>query len=143
MARSGLTGNFAALKRLQQKLDQAPKILEVAATNMADESLALVAEGFKAGRDPYGKPWNAPNNLQITGGIRKYARVRGPAPGFKIAATDQKAAWHHNPQPRAAWGGKSLPTRLQVPIKSKGLPPEWEARLTEAAMDVMRKHFRG
>jgi hypothetical protein len=143
MARSGLTGNFAAIDRLKQKLETAPKVLDVASANMCDEALALVGEGFKRGQDPYGNDWDAPNNLQITGGIRKFARVKIPGHGFKIAATDEKAAWHHNPKPRAAWGGKSLPQRLMVPIKSKGLPAEWETRLLEAGQDAMRAHFRG
>jgi len=57
MARSGLKGDFAAIDRLAAKLASTPRVLTVASKNMADEALALVAEGFNKERDPYGSAW--------------------------------------------------------------------------------------
>ena len=113
-------------------LAQAPDTaIEAIAKVGQEQVLTLIGECFKSGTDPYGTPWDAPNNLQITGGIRSYARGKTDAGGFEVHATDEKAIWHHNPQPRANWGGKSLPQRLQVPTSERGLPPAWATRIIE------------
>jgi hypothetical protein len=57
MAKSGLTGDFSKLDALARKLDSAPKVLTIASKNMAQEALALVAEGFDQEKDPYGEGW--------------------------------------------------------------------------------------
>jgi hypothetical protein len=116
-------------------------LLREISSSMCEEALNLISEGFRSGTDPYGKPWNAPNNLQITGRIRAYAKSEEAAVGFEVHATDEKAIWHHDPQPREAWGGKALPTRLQVPVGGN-LPGEWEIRLREAAEDALEELAR-
>jgi len=57
MARSGLKGDFAKLDALARKLASAPRVLTIASKNMAQEALAMVAEGFATETDPYGKAW--------------------------------------------------------------------------------------
>lgn len=140
MAGFKVSGDFAKLKRIQQRFGQTNvnRALEVASDNMAEEALNLVAEGFASGTDPYGKAWNAPNDLQITGGIRRYTRGKSDKNGFRIHSTDRKAIWHHAPRPREAWGGKALPTRLQVPTQARGLPPIWVKRLRAAAGEALK-----
>jgi hypothetical protein len=139
----GVTGDFAKLRGTEATLRKIGSSTQLAAlnANLLEEGLNLVSEGFSAGTDPYGQPWDAPNNLQITGRIRSYAG-RSSAAGFTIFATDQKAVWHHAPRPRARWGGKSLPTRLQVPTPERGLPAKWEKRFETVAAEFMRRHFR-
>lgn len=115
-----------------------PGRLMTKASEIAQETtLNLISEGFKSGTDPYGKPWDAPNDLQITGGIRSYAKGEADAGGFSVHATDEKAIWHHDPQPREAWGGAALPTRLQVPTESRGLPSQWASDISRAAGEAI------
>lgn len=118
-----------ALRNLSRSLQDTDRALNACAKVGQEQTLTLIGEGFKQGKDPYGAAWNAPNKLQITGGIRRYARGQTSAGGWTIHATDEKAIWHHNPQPRKKWNGKALPTRLQVPVQGKGLPPDWARRI--------------
>lgn len=135
-----IKGDFGKLREIEQRFEPAKvkRLLTLANRNMADEALGLIAEGFASGTDPYGKPWNAPHQLQITGAIRRYVASDVTDKGFRLHSTDQKAQWHHDPQPREAWGGKSLPRRLQVPTAAGGLPEKWAVRLTEAAEEVLK-----
>lgn len=110
---------------------------EFASDEAAETSLNLISEGFAAGTDPYGTPWGAPNNLQITGRMRAYTKGQIDSGGFSVHSTDEKAPWHHSPRPRDAWGGKALPTRLQVPTEGRGLPSEWATRIEEAIEDAL------
>jgi hypothetical protein len=140
MGSARVTGDFGKLTKIANRFSQGnvDKALELANKNMAEEALNLVSEGFSKGQDPYGKAWNAPNDLQITGGIRRYTYELTGKRGFRVHSTDQKAVWHHSPQPRPAWGGKKLPTRLQVPTTAKGLPKKWTVRLRKAASDAFK-----
>ena len=138
-----LTGDRGKLKAWAERFDNPKKMLELAAKDGCEETLNLISEGFSKGADPYGKNWGAPNKLQITGRLRSFTKVSSDAGGWKVAATDKKAAWHHAPRPRPAWGGKALPTRLLVPIKSKGLPNKWGTRLRAALLEVMKEWANG
>lgn len=119
------------LKSLTSALENPQSAIEAISKVGQEQVLTLIGECFKSGTDPYGAPWDAPNNLQITGGIRSYARGKADSGQFEVHATDEKAIWHHNPQPRPQWGGKALPTRLQVPTAERGLPPAWATRIVE------------
>jgi len=134
-----LQGDFRKLAQLAKQLGALsdPSTLRPLNESLKEETLALVSQGFKRARDPYGKPWEAPNNLQITGGIRRYAGDSS-AGGFRVFATDKKAIWHHAPRKRRAWGGKSLPTRLQVPVPSRGLPRRYRDAYVETIRDFAR-----
>lgn len=132
---------LAKLRALSKTLGQPQRLLELAAKDGAEELLNLTQEGFKAGTDPYGRAWNAPNSLQITGRLRAYTKSHDTS-GFKVHSTDEKAIWHHAPQPRPAWGGKALPTRLQVPTKAQGLPSHWHDQLVEALEDAIANELR-
>jgi len=128
---------LAKLGRIAGDLKPKQKALAKACEVAQETTLNLISRGFKRATDPYGKPWNAPNNLQITGGIRRYAKGKNSAGGWSVHSTDEKAIWHHNPQPRAAWGGKALPTRLQVPTKALGWPVEWKSRVSRAIKETL------
>lgn len=73
MARSGLEGDFAKLARIARKLDGAERILTKASKNMAQEALALIAEGFDKEKDPYGNDW-APLKDPTRGASKKTLR---------------------------------------------------------------------
>jgi hypothetical protein len=135
-------GDFAKVANWANKFQHPERFLKLISRNMAEEAVNLVKEGFDKGRDPYGKNWRAPHNLQITGRMRSYTVAKDGPTGFTVAATDQKAIWHHAPRKRKAWGGKALPTRLQVPINGK-LPNSWSKRLSEAAQDVLNTALGG
>lgn len=125
------------LRKLADGLRDTNRALAAASKAGCEQTLNLIAKGFKAGTDPYGQAWDAPNNLQITGGIRSYARKRQDADGWTVHSTDEKAIWHHAPQPRAAWGGRKLPTRLQVPINGR-MPPLWAQAIARVCGKALR-----
>lgn len=102
MARLVVKGNVAKLKTMAKQLRRPEPALKAMALNMAEESLNLVDAGFDSGTDPYGKAWDAPNNLQITGRMRAYAYSGVSERGFTVHATDKKAIWHHAPGKRQA-----------------------------------------
>lgn len=124
------------LRRLGRRLNAPEQAIRKASKIAAETTLNLVSRCFKTATDPYGEPWEAPNDLQITGGIKSYTKVAG-ARGWLIRSTDEKAIWHHDPQPREAWGGKALPTRLQVPTKGRGLPADWHKQISRALKEAL------
>lgn len=130
------------LQQVRRALGNPDAMLAKASEVGAETTLNLISKGFKSGTDPYGNPWNAPNNLQITGALRRYAKRQANKRGWRVGSTDEKAAWHHNPQPRAAWGGKALPTRLQVPIEGRGLPEQWRKRISRAIKGSLEAQLR-
>lgn len=130
------------LRAVQRTLSNPDAMLAKASEVGAETTLNLISRGFKSGTDPYGSPWNAPNNLQITGALRRYAKRQATKRGWRVGSTDEKAIWHQNPQPRAAWGGKSLPVRLQVPTESRGLPELWRKRLSRAIEESLSQQIK-
>ena len=141
MARFTLTGDLGKLDKLIARLDDSDEALDRYAKDAAEESLNLVKAGFTKGSDPYGAGWGAPNNLQITGRMKSYAKGTANKKGWEIHSTDKKAIWHHAPQKRAS--GWKLPTRLQVPVKAKGLPTKWSKAFKEMAEDHLEAWFSG
>jgi len=130
------------LAELARLMGDPSRVLRAAAKDCAEETLNLISAGFKSGQDPYGHAWGAPNDLQITGRLRSYAYSDVGPRGYNVHSTDEKAIWHHNPQPRPEWGGKSLPTRLQIPISALGLPRKWAQQLSESAEDAIASMYR-
>lgn len=139
MARSGFTGDFAKLDRWIKRLDGAPKVLEIAARNMSDEALVLVADGFRRETDPYGDAWKKlkvrrGKILQDTGRLRaSWHRVRVSRSGFRIAAGATYAKFHQD-------GTRRMVARMMVP-RSGRLPKRWRDAMTEAAEEAFEAHF--
>jgi phage gpG-like protein len=133
-------GDFAKLDRWAKQIARAPEALHAAARNMADESLALVAEGFRTEIAPDGKPWKgvarAGKVLQDSGrGRASWHRKQVGRAGFRIAAAAKHMAFHQN-------GTKNMAARKQVPDGGK-LPPKWKAAMVEAAEDALAAQFKG
>jgi len=139
MARN-FTGDFAKLNRWAKQLEAAPReILNRAARNMADESLALVAQGFRSQTDPYGNAWENLKErkgkiLQDTGRLRvSWHRVSASKAGFRIAAGATYARFHQE-------GTRRMVARMQVP-RSGPLPKAWRDAMVEAADEAFEDHF--
>jgi len=131
-----------ALRRIRKDFEAPEKVLRKASEVGAESMLNLIAQCFRTGTDPYGSPWEAPNNLQITGGIRRYTKKETTSGGWKCISTDQKAIWHHAPRPRDEWSGKALPTRLQVPTTSRGWPRKWKLNVVRGMQDSVDAQLR-
>lgn len=128
-----------------------------------------VSQGFSAAQDPYGKPWNAPNNLQITGRTKKFS-YRPEEDGVVLFATDKKAVWFHFGTgkfgPKGApftilpkngkflvftIGGRKvfarkvvhpgMPRRFLLPVEEQGMPPKWEEDAAEVFHFIVNKHL--
>lgn len=154
-----LSGDFAALQKFINRLSNPARVLEVAAQNMAEEGLTLVAEGFRAERDPYGKAWKPlalrrGKILQDTGRMRSsWHHKRVTKHGFTIAPSANYAQYHQRGvgpiRPRRAKalkfrvggktvfakGTKGIPQRRMVPGRGP-LPPLWRKSLTTAAREA-------
>jgi len=138
-----LRGDLGKIRTLCLRLKRPARALRALSKDFAEESLNLIDKGFKAGADPYGRAWGAPNNLQIKGDLSNYGYSDVSETGFTVHATDPKAIWHHAPRPRKRWRGKALPTRLQVPTAGRGLPRKWRERYQEVAKDFLEEWLSG
>lgn len=135
----------------RETMKAAPALVDEMGQIAAEEALDLVAEGFQKQQDPYGVAWQekkAPDGRSILVGkttrLRRGWHVIKKSNGkWSIAPSVEYAGAHQDPRPRPLWGGKSLPRRMMIPSKSRGLPPEWRRRLEEAMGDVFQAHFGG
>jgi len=141
MARSGLTGDFRKLAEFAGKLKRTDKVLTTVAKNMCEEALTLVADGFQAETDPYGKAWaklkvRQGKILQDKGRLKNsWHRVQVSAAGFRIAAGVDYATYHQS-------GTRRMVARRMVPDGGR-LPQAWRAKMIAAATEVLEDHFRG
>lgn len=170
MARSlKLSGDFAALKRFEDRLRTAPGVLETVSRNMAEAAVDLVKEGFDAATDPYGKKWpplvlRAGEPLQDTGRLKaSYHVAAASKSGFRIASSTQYAPYHqggtgiYGPKGRpivptkkkalrlgktgyVRRSVKGAPQRKMVPDAGR-LPDSWRRTLNDAALEVLEDHF--
>ena len=153
-----LTGDFAPLARLVQRLDHPDSVLVSVSKVMAEETLDLIDEGFDEERDPYGKPWapkQKPDGRKVlhgpSGRLKSgYHRTHANADGYGAAAAVEYADHHQRPRHKrnvrgqftgGKFGGLKRPRRMQVPDPKKGMPNEWGDRLAEAAMEALRTAY--
>lgn len=102
------SGNIKSMKRLAEALSSIDRIRSMVANSLADECLGLIAEGFRAERDPYGDKWkpkqrrdgrktlSGPTNRLKTG----WHRQSVSPDAIVIAPSVDYAAAHQDPQPR-------------------------------------------
>ena len=117
-----LTGNFAALQRLAQKLANPKPALASASRNMADEGLNLINEGFAAEKDPSGKGWAKLKSrtgkiLQKTGGMAASWHRQSSSSGFRLWAGKKYSKYHQD-----GTEGHKESTRFQ-PVAGEGFSP--------------------
>lgn len=164
-----LSGDFAALKKFEDKLRTAPKVLGVVSVNLAEEAVNLVREGFATETDPYGKTWPKPllrngQALSDTGRLRNsWHATSVTRRGFRVAPSVTYAVFHqdgtgiYGPKGRKieptkakalklgksglyAKSVKGAPQRKMVPDDGK-LPDSWRNALNEAALEILEDHF--
>lgn len=166
MARSGVSGDgFVALERWARKVEKAGSTagLQNLASNLCEEALELVAEGFERETDPYGKAWakkRFPDGRQVLVGStarlrRGWHRKSVTASSFTIAPSVKYARYaQHGRGPVRAKSGKALrfmaggkavyrravgpaPARKMVPDRGR-LPDRWR----KALLLVARRYFK-
>lgn len=135
----------------REVMKSAPSLIDEMGQLAAEEVLDLIQEGWSKQSDPYGKRWlqkKRPDGRAILVGktlqLKKWAVIKKGNGKWTVAPSPTAgdyAGAHQDPRPRAAWGGKSLPQRMMIPSKSRGLPPEWRRRIEDAMGDVMKAHF--
>jgi phage gpG-like protein len=146
--------------------------MDIVANQLAEETLDLVKEGFEKSRDPTGKPWAplAIRNgkpLEDTGGLKASWSVdRKGKRGFSIISHKAYAIFHqegtgiHGPRKKPikpkkkggvlAFKGpsgtifaksvKGAPKRRMLPREH--LPPLWQKRLKETAIETLEELYR-
>jgi phage virion morphogenesis protein len=119
-----------------------PPFRRLLARNLAEEARTQVANGFRAERDPYGRPWKPIRYrqgmiLQDTGRLRASVATRATAAGFRIDMPVVYARVHQ-------YGSKRMPQRQMIPMASTGgLGPIWAAAFNETAELVLARYGRG
>jgi phage gpG-like protein len=113
------------------------------ATNLAEEARTQIANGFRAERDPYGKPW-APLKqrqgmiLQDTGRMRASVATQATEDGFRIDMPVVYAPPHQYGRGR---GGKGLPQRQMIPMESTGgIGPIWGPAFDRTAKGILERY---
>lgn len=123
----------------------APAMIGQLGEEAAHELLDLTLEGFRTSKNPYGEPWQqkkVDDGRRVLIGktlqLRKWSVVKKGNGRWSIqpspTAGDYAGA-HQDPRPRARWGGKSLPQRMMIPSKARGLPPKWREQIEESIAD--------
>jgi len=156
------TGDFGKLKEFAAKLEATPKQLDVVSRNMSEESITLIADGFRGERDPYGKKWKknlrGGKILSDKGALRSsWNVVKATRNGFAVAAGVFYAAVHQSGKVIRAknaanlvfkigkrWTRKKqvkIPQRMMIPTTARGLPGTWEQAFNEVFNEVMGAHF--
>ncbi len=141
-----ITGNFAALERMQERLAELSEVPSRAAKGAASRIEALMQEEFDRGADPYEEPWvplspatealgrSAPP-LTDSGAMRSSLRV-APLAAAGVGVTIDHPAGPH----QTGWSGKqgSGPARPILPARGE-LPDGW----IEALEIEAEKAFKG
>ena len=132
------SGDFAALRAFERKINAVPSALDEVSDALAEEALTLIGDGFKSERDPYGKPW-APTQrggriLQDRGILRQYRKRSVTRRGFRIAAGADYGGFHQG-------GTRYLKRRMMVPRRGR-LPSKWKAAFVEAGTEILTDHFK-
>ena len=137
-----ITGDLAKIDAWRKRFGEAAvaKVKRTILENVAEEALELIAEGFSKEQAPNGAPW-APLKqrrgkiLQDTGRMRaSFHRKTIGGDRVTIGPAVKYAAFHQS-------GTVRMVARPMVP--DGGLPAKWQARLNEAAEDVLKDMFGG
>lgn len=138
-----ISGDLHKLREWQKRFGAAAvaKAKQTILENVAEEALALVAEGFSKEQAPSGARW-APLKvrrgkiLQDTGRLRaSFHRKTIAGNRVTIGPGVAYARYHQT-------GTSRMPARPMVP-EGGNLPAKWEARLNDVASEVMRDVFGG
>jgi phage gpG-like protein len=139
-----VTGDFAKLKRLIGKLRKVEnrELHRAISKQVAEESLLLIADGFRSETDPYGKSWlpwgtivhRQGKILSDTGHLRRFAIREVTERGFVVHSTAKYGQYHQR-------GTRYLRIRQMVPERK--LPPDWARAFHETILEVIRDVLKG
>lgn len=107
-------------------------------SNVAEEVIELVREGFERESDPYGAKWAGLKSrsgriLQDTGGLRSsFHRKALSETSTTVGAGKSYARYHQD-------GTKRMPARKMVP--DGDIPGEWRSRINEIAALAIKQAF--
>lgn len=162
-------GDFAALRRWEEKLERVPSAMVTLNEQLAEETIELIREGFETSSNPYGRPWaqlvlRAGRPLEDTGRLKaSWHRSAVGKHGFRVASGVAYAIHHQHGtglygrsrKPITPKRGRALrlrngmllasvrgtPARKMVP-DSGALPTRWRDRYVETANEVLTELFR-
>lgn len=164
-------GDFAKLKKWEKKLKETPRLMNVIAKNLAEETISLVKDGMARGVDPYGKPY-APLALRSGQPLRKSGAMKSSwfrknvtASGFQVENARGYSIFHQ--KGTGVYGPRKSPIRpkkakaLRVPqsggdrffrsvkgtpkrkmVPDRGIPKRWRAAYRETINEIFVSHFR-
>lgn len=136
-----VSSDFADLDRLVSALDNPGAIMDDIGASLAEETIALVREGFAKSADPYGAAW-APRKTSQNAGSRllvKTAAMRnsfntthGNRNGFGVRAGVGYATFHQR-------GTSAMVARKTLPDPGD-IPALWRVRFDDVAQEVIEMH---
>jgi len=126
----------------------ADKVLGVISKSLAEESIGLIKDGFRAEADPYERRWKpkqrADGRKTLSG---KTSRLKGgwhvvttTSSGFRVAPSVAYAAAHQAPGKREN-GRLKRPRRMMVP--DRVIPRAWRRAYDETVAETLSAFFRG
>lgn len=156
------SGDFNKLDQFAATIAATPRELGVISSNLAEESITLIADGFRAERDPYGHKWKknlrGGKVLSDRGTLRSSWNVsRATRSGFAVASGVFYAAVHQGGKVIKAKNGPYLlfkigkrwvrkksvkiPQRMMIPTVARGIPTKWAQAFNEVVDEVLGAHF--
>lgn len=128
------------LDQFIQLLKTAPDLLPDMSRQLAEETVGLIAEGFRDEKDPYGQRWKPKLRKDgrktlsgKTSRLKKFSIVRTGKGGFTVASSVGYAGFHQH-------GTKHHPRRPMLP-DGRGMPRTWEGPLSEVITETLERHF--
>lgn len=140
----GVRGDFGKVDRFIKALTSLAdtRTLTALSKNMAEEALSLVADGFRAQSDPYGRGWRPKKRPDGRAILVRQGRLRRSwhiskvtARDFTVSASVTYAKFHQS-------GTRHMEARRMVPSPGK-LPPKWRAAFQEMAKEFLIQAFKG
>jgi len=158
-----VTGDFAGLKRIEDKLRKAADAKRDILRALEEEAINQVNEGFDGQRDPYGAGWASTirggKTLRDTGGLKGSLHRSRDSSSFTIGFSKMYAAVHQYGATIKAktsrgllfkigkqWVRKQvvkIRARPMLPSGSRGLPASWVAAFVKSGNAALRKILRG
>jgi len=143
---NGFSGGFKELERWRRQIEQAGSENTLRKLNavLAEETLTLIADGFRKSKTPTGRRWKPkkrPDGRKIL--VGKTARLRngwhrsqiGPE-SFTVSPSVDYAKYHQTGTRRG------LVPRQMIPDGNR-LPSRWDRAFQETAEDFLEAQFRG
>jgi len=132
------------LEKLLSTLEHPDILLTRVSKLLAEESIDLIKQGFRAQTDPYGRKWKpkqaADGRMTLSGPTSRlkggWHRKEVTPGGFRIAPAVDYGIYHQSPGPAS-----KLPQRMMIPDAEKGIPASWRRAYDEAALEVLRQAF--